>query len=88
MNDREQYLSEDETRVLNLATGAGTMTAQIYRDGVFSEPDFVLLGVLQRLAIRGRLAFLGLSDDRDNAAYSYALTADQAYAPELARNAA
>jgi len=66
-------LSQDETRALDRVERAGELSVRLYTQGVFSEPDFVLYGVLERLVIRGRLAYLGRSRDDRNATYNYAL---------------
>lgn len=88
MNDHDQILSEAESRAMQDASASGALTARIYRDGVFSEPDFVLLGVMQRLAIRGHLALVDLHGGQTNAAYTYRPVDSRVYAPALDRNAA
>lgn len=66
-------LSREESAVLARASGERAITATLYCGGEFSEPEFVLFGVLERLVIRKRLTFVGRSGDQLNAAYHYAL---------------
>ncbi len=49
------------------------MSVALYRQGVFSEPDFIRFGVLERLVIRGFLTYLGIQGDQMNASYHYGL---------------
>jgi hypothetical protein len=70
---KSMNLSQEEAGALVRVEQAGELSVRLYTAGVFSEPDFVLYGVLERLVIRGRLAYLGRSRDDRNATYSYAL---------------
>jgi hypothetical protein len=70
--EHQSNLSREEAHALDRATKQGGLSARLYRQGVYSEADFVLLGVLQRLVIRGRLVYLGLSGEGGDAVYSYA----------------
>jgi hypothetical protein len=74
-------LSREEARALEQIGQKGRMSAQIYRQGAYSEADFVLYGVLERLVIRGRLVYLGRTGDHRNVTYNYAL-------PEISSNEA
>jgi len=83
-------LSQEEAQALQQVGQAGKLSTQLYDQGVFSEPAFVLYGVLERLVIRKQVSYLGRTGDDRNATYSYALpvaafNADQA---ELIRTAA
>ena len=53
-------LSAEETTELQRAESSGAASVQLYRGGVFSEPDFVRFGVLQRLEIRRLMVCEGL----------------------------
>ncbi len=66
-------LRPDEHALLEEARHAGALTVALYEEGVFSEPDFIRYGVLERLVICGRLRSLGRSGGQLNAAYHYAL---------------
>ncbi len=66
-------LSREEAWALDRIDPSGRTNAQIYRQGVYSEADFVLHGVLERLVIRRRLVYLGRSGDPSNVSYNYAL---------------
>ncbi len=66
-------LSEEEAQILCRVQVQGRLSASLYNAGIFSEPDFVLYGVMERLVIRRRLSYLGRSGDQQNAAYHYAL---------------
>jgi hypothetical protein len=73
MQSLNERLSAQEADVLADAEAHGELSAVMFRDGVFSEVGFVRYGVMQRLAIRGHLAFLGHTGGQQNAAYHYAL---------------
>jgi hypothetical protein len=73
MHAANDVLSLEETQALIRARGEGRLSVSLYRKGEFSEADFVLFGVLERLVIRRRLAYLGRSGDQFNAAYHYGL---------------
>ncbi len=64
-------LYPDESALLAEALCRGRLSVALYTDGIFSEWSFIRFGVLERLVIRGRLAFLGRSGDQKNAAYHY-----------------
>jgi hypothetical protein len=83
-------LSREEVQVLHRVSQAGALSTQLYDHGVFSEPAFVLYGVLERLVIRKQLAYLGRTGDDRNATYTYALpsAAPAADAVDLIRTAA
>ena len=68
-------LSQEEAQALQQVGQTGQLSARLYDHGVFSEPAFVLYGVLERLVIRKQLAYLGRTGDDRNATYSYALPA-------------
>ena len=74
-------LSQDEARALHQIGDLGRASAQLYRQGIYSEADFVLHGVLQRLVIRRLLVYLGRTGDHRNVTYNYALPAGSASAP-------
>jgi len=75
MQSMSEHLSTQEIEVLAEAQAQGELTAVIFNKGVFSEPDFVRYGVMQRLAIRGHLTFLGHTGGQQDAAYHYGLAA-------------
>jgi hypothetical protein len=68
-------LSQDERAALALVQRQGRVRVQLHQKGVFSEPDFVLYGVLERLVIRKEIVALGREGDQMNAAFSYVLMA-------------
>jgi hypothetical protein len=74
-------LSAEESIELEHAQTSGPVSVHLYRGGVFSEPDFVRFGVLQRLEIRGLLDYRGLSRQNGDMSFTFAL-------PEGARIAA
>jgi hypothetical protein len=74
-------LSREEARALDQVNPLGRMSAQLYRQGIYSEANFVLHGVLQRLVIRGRLVYLGRTGDHRNVTYHYALPGVSVAAP-------
>jgi hypothetical protein len=65
-------LSLDETQALAGFGPDGRVSISLYTAGVFSEPAFVLYGIMERLVIRKRLSYLGQTGDQKNAAYHYA----------------
>jgi hypothetical protein len=77
-------LNPDETALLDEARRAGRVSVALYEGGVFSEPDFIRYGVLERLVIRKRVAFIGRSGDQKNAAYHYELAPAGAQVREAA----
>ena len=68
-------LSREEARALQQIDKLGRTRAQLYRQGLYSEADFVLHGVLERLVIRRRLVYLGRTGDHRNVTYNYGLPA-------------
>jgi hypothetical protein len=68
-------LSPEEARALDQIDASGRTSAQIYRQGAYSEAAFVLHGVLERLVIRRRLIYLGRSGDQGEVTYNYGLPA-------------
>jgi hypothetical protein len=75
----------EERQALDRVEQLGTLSAQLYRQGDYSEADFILYGVLERLVIRRRLVYLGLTGDQKNATFNYGLpgTAERAPAAEV-----
>ncbi len=80
-------LSTEETEAFDRARARGGISVALYRQGAFSEPDFIQFGVLERLVIRGLLSPLGRQGDQFNASYHYGLpprSADRAAPPAQA----
>ena len=66
-------LSAEETAELQRAEASGAISVHLYRGGVFSEPDFVRYGVLQRLEIRHLLVCEGLVRQDGDTGYAFSL---------------
>jgi hypothetical protein len=81
-------LSREEARALGQIDRQGKMSAQLYRQGTYSEADFVLHGVLERLVIRRRLVYLGRTGDHGDVTYNYGLPGVSAALREPVRAAA
>jgi len=81
----KNHLSQDETTALALLKRQGRVRVQLHQGGVFSEQDFVLYGVLERLVIRKEIVPLGRDGDQMNAAFSYALSANAAASVDMTR---
>ena len=71
-------LSAEEAVEFERAQASGAASVQLYKGGVFSEPDFVRYGVLQRLEIRRLLVSQGLSRHDGDMSFAFGLADDQA----------
>jgi hypothetical protein len=75
----QNNLSQDEKAALAEVRKQGRVRVQLHQKGIFSEQDFVLYGVLERLVIRKEIVALGREGDQMNAAFSYALAVNAAH---------
>ena len=71
-------LSAEEAAELQKVETSGATAVHIYRDGAYSEPDFVRFGVLQRLEIRRLLVSQGLSRRTGEMSYAFSLPETEA----------
>jgi len=67
-------LSAEETVELERVQAAGATAVHIYRDGAYSEADFVRFGVLQRLEIRRLLVCQGLNRQDGDMSFAFSLS--------------
>jgi hypothetical protein len=70
----EPYLTHDELSLLIEAVkGQGDVTADVPIDGQFSEERFLRFETLERLVLRGYLAYVGQSNNEQETSYYYSV---------------
>ena len=61
------HLTEEERAVLSCAERDGYVSADLYRQGDFSEEDFLLFGRLEVLCLKGLLRFVARLGENERA---------------------